>query len=90
MTFEQSKVFCSSNILRNLVNLAEKMELTEGLLESMENEMVRLLRYGQLKYPLTESKEGGRVLAGSIQEVDNMGLLAHNYFASGGLVFQWR
>lgn len=44
--------------------------------------MTRLLNYLQLKYPLTESIEVNKTLQGAVQEVDNMGLLAHNYFAT--------
>jgi hypothetical protein len=44
--------------------------------------MGRLLGYLQLKYPLTESTEVNKNLEAVLQEVDNMGLLAHNYFAN--------
>jgi hypothetical protein len=82
MSFEQIKIYCSSNILRNMAWINEKIDLRGGDLELLEEEMSRLLGYLQLKYPLTESTEINKALEVGVEEVDNMGLLAHNYFAS--------
>lgn len=90
MTFQQTKIYCSANILRNLLNLADKLELTPTTLSILEQEMTRLLRYLQLKYPLVDSTQVNKALEGAVQEIDNMGLLAHNYFANTNIVFEWR
>jgi hypothetical protein len=90
MTFEQTKIYCSSNILRNWVVLNDNIQLSPADLEALEDEMSRLLSYLQQKYPLTESTEINKALEDAVQEVDNMGLLAHNYFAHSQLVFEYR
>ena len=53
MTYDQAKIFCASNILRNIIFSSDRADLTAGTLELMEEEMARLLKYLQLKYPLT-------------------------------------
>jgi hypothetical protein len=58
MTFNEAKVFCSENILRNLNNLDDKLSLSGDELRSLDMFLEEdILTYIASKYPLSESSE---------------------------------
>ena len=54
MTFEQTKIYCSENILRNIALLTDKINLSAEHMEIINNHLKnRILPYMNSKYPMT-------------------------------------
>jgi hypothetical protein len=58
MSFEHAKIYCSENIFRNVVILAQKSGLSAKQIEVIDKHInENVLDYLLAKYPLTESTE---------------------------------
>jgi len=56
MSFEQAKIYCSENILKNIVILGQKVTLTDKDFEVMDAHIkTKVLDYLSAKYPMTDS-----------------------------------
>jgi hypothetical protein len=63
MTFEQTKVYCSENILKNIVILGQSVVLTDKDFEAMDKHIKKkVLGYLSAKYPMTDSTEANKKL----------------------------
>ena len=63
MTFEQARVHCCENILRNLIRITKEYKLRGDQLERINKHIGgEVLDYIQKKYPLTQSKSVNRAL----------------------------
>jgi hypothetical protein len=91
MNFEQTKTFCSMNILQNMARQNEKIAFSITDLVYIDDFLQRdFLILLQKKYPLTDSQETNRELERIVQEIDNMGALDNNYFTFSEVVFEYR
>jgi hypothetical protein len=58
MTFEQTKIYCSENILRNIVLLTDKINLSPEHMEMINSHLKnRVLPYMNSKYPMTAATD---------------------------------
>jgi hypothetical protein len=91
MTFEQTKIFCSMNILYNLVKLNKSHEITSEVIEELDRHLKEeVLVHLQKKYPLTEEQAVNKSLESIVQETDNLSGLSNNYFAWSDVLFEYR
>lgn len=91
LSYEQTKVFCSENIFKNVVLLSQQHRLSDEEMEAIDGHVkTGVLGYLALKYPLTASAEVNRKLQEAVREVDNIESLENNYFASSDVVFEYR
>ena len=73
MTFEQTKIYCSENIFKNIVALGQKYQLNETEMEVMDKHIKNgVLAYLAAKYPLTESIAVNKKLEQAVRGVDNI------------------
>ena len=76
MTFEQTKVFCSESVLRNLLRLTQKYKLTEGQVAEVNKHIGgEVLDYLMKKYPMTQSKDINKALEKELKEIDMSDML---------------
>lgn len=91
MNFDQTKIFCSENIFKNIVNLSSKYTLNSTEIEQIDAHIKNeVLAYLSAKYPLTDSTEINKNLEGAIREIDNSEALSNNYFTNSKIVFEYR
>jgi hypothetical protein len=58
MNFEQTKIYCSENIFKNMVILSSKYSLNADEMELIDSHIKNgVLMYLSAKYPLTDSTE---------------------------------
>jgi hypothetical protein len=56
MSFEQTKIYCSENVFKNIARLSKKYSLNEMEMEMIDSHIKNgVLTYLATKYPLTES-----------------------------------
>lgn len=56
MTFSQTKIFCSENILKNIVNFSSSYLLNKDEIEMMDKHIAgEVVEYLEAKYPKTDS-----------------------------------
>ena len=91
MSFEQAKIYCSENILRNIVILAQRSGLSAKEIQIIDTHIkTNVIDYLDAKYPLTESTEINKKLEEIVREVDNIESLDNNYFTHSDIVFEYR
>ena len=58
MNYEQTKIYCSENIFRNIVILSSRYALSAAEIELIDDHIKNgMLTYLTAKYPLTDSNE---------------------------------
>jgi hypothetical protein len=68
MTFEQAKIYCSENIIKNIVLLGQKVVLTDKDFEVMDKHIkTKVLDYLSAKYPMTDSAEANKRLEETVR-----------------------
>jgi hypothetical protein len=68
MNFEQTKIYCSENIFKNIVVLGSKYTLSAEEMELIDNHLKNgVLSYLAAKYPLTDSTEINKKLEAAIR-----------------------
>jgi glutaredoxin-related protein len=91
MSFEQTKIYCSMNILYNIIKLNKSQPITSDAIEQLDRYLqTDVLAYLQKKYPLTESQAVNRTLDSAVQEMDNLGALSNTYFCNSSVGFEYR
>ena len=56
MSFEQTKIYCSENVFKNIARLSKKYSLSEMEMEKIDSHIKNgVLTYLAAKYPLTDS-----------------------------------
>lgn len=83
MNFEQAKIFCSENIIKNLVVLNERHHLNNREFQQLDSYIQhKILHYIRKKYPQKQSTEVNKKLEELVDEVDNIEALSNNYIVS--------
>ena len=91
MTFEQAKVFCCEEILKNISEFGERHELTSDILNLSDKIMKeKVMPYLALKYPLNESTNMNRSLSKIVKEIDNNEVLSNDFFYNSDIVVDYR
>jgi len=91
LTYDQAKVSCSEGILRNLVLLAQKYELTREHIQELNNYIeVKVVPYLQRKYPLTESLNIYKSLDSVVKIIDKSDNTHNDLLFKSGVVFTFR
>ena len=63
MSYEYTKIFCSEGILRNIVLLTKKFELTERQMQIINKHIENsIVPYMKKKYPMTESTDVNKTI----------------------------
>ena len=71
LTEKKTKIFCSENLLYNIVEVIKKNKLNAEDVKLMNKWLEEQFGYMLLKYPQSEESEMSMSLAGIIKEVDN-------------------
>ena len=67
MSYEQVKIYCSENILKNIVTLSSQYTLSLDELELIDSHLKKgVLSYLAAKYPLTDSNEINKKLEAAV------------------------
>lgn len=67
MSYEQVKIYCSENILKNIVTLSSQYILSPEELELIDSHLKKgVLSYLAAKYPLTDSNEINKKLEAAV------------------------
>ena len=91
MTYEQTIVYCSENVFKNLVRVNKKYYLTAADFAMIDNHIRNgVLHYMKKKYPLTDNEEISKKFEREIQEKDNMEALPNNFLSTSHVVFEYR
>jgi hypothetical protein len=73
MSFEQAKIYCSENILKNIVKLSQKVTLTKQHFEVIDAHLkTKVIDSLFLKYPINDEVKVNKRLDEKIREVDNI------------------
>ena len=91
MTFEQAKVFCCEEILKNISEFGERYELTSDLLKLSDKIMKeKVMPYLALKYPLNESTNVNKSLNRVVKEINNNEVLSNDFLYNSDIVVEYR
>jgi hypothetical protein len=91
MTFEQTKIYCSENVFKNIARLSTQYRLSESEMEAVDKHIKKgVLEYLAAKYPLSDSSVVNKKMEEAVKEVDNIEALSNNYFTTSSIVFEYR
>jgi hypothetical protein len=91
LSFENTKIYSSQQILQNLARLCEKYNLQAKDFRVIDNHLEgNVLEYMLSKYPMTLCQEVSRNLNNSIREIDDTDNIANNFLYKSNVVFKLR
>lgn len=91
MTYEQTKIFCSQEILKNIYSLSKEWKLTQSQMELINEHIEeKIVPYMQKKYPLTESIEINKTVDSKIKKIDQRYAIENDFLKKSGIVFTFR
>lgn len=91
MTFEQAKVYCCEEILKNVGAFAEKHDISASVLSQLDNIMKKkVMPYLAQKYPLSEDFNANRALNRVVKEINNMEVISNDFFYNSSIVLEYR
>ena len=72
MSYEQSKIFCSEGILKNIVQLTRRYRLNERQIKLIDVHISKsVIPYMKKKYPMTETSDVNKTLDDHVSPIDN-------------------
>jgi hypothetical protein len=91
MNFEQTKIYCSENVFKNIARLSKQYRISEYEMETLDKHIKQgVLGYLAAKYPLTDASFVNKKMEVAVREVDNIESLTNNYFTSSSIYFEYR
>jgi hypothetical protein len=73
MSFEQAKIYCSENMIKNIITLGRKVTLTKQHFEIIDTHLkTKVIKYLTFKYPINDEVKVNKKLDEKIREVDNI------------------
>lgn len=91
LSVDQAKIFCSENILKNLVNLNNFHPLSSAMLEMIDCVIkLSIVPYMKKKYPICESSGPCLRVGEMAKEVELNSLVSANYIDGCGIGWAWR
>jgi hypothetical protein len=91
MTFENTKIYASEQIMRNLVRLCERFPLGKEEFRIFNQHLQSdTVSYMWHKYPMTVSQEVNRNLNRVVKEVDHRNLPENSYLNNVNFAFKYR
>ena len=90
MTFEQAKVYCCEEILRNVGIFGEKHKLDRTFFQKVDRIMKKkVMPYLAQKYPLSESLNANRALSKIVKEINNTEVLSNDFFYNSDIPLEF-
>ena len=91
LNYEQIKIYCSENIIKNIAFLNKKQHLKKNEVKILSKyETNYVLPYLAKKYPLTASSEINKNFYNLVSEIDNLSSVENNFFSNSDIVFEYR
>ena len=91
LSFENTKVYCSQQMLQNLIKLSEAYKLQPYHFQQINDHLQQnVLEYMLSKYPMTSAQHINRNLNNAIREVDNTDLTTNNFLYKSEVRFKFR
>ena len=91
MSFQQAKVYCCQQILKNISSFAEKHEISSTVLSDLDKIMKKkVMPYLAQKYPLSETLNVNRSLNRVVKEINNMEVTSNDFFYNSNINLEYR
>lgn len=91
LSYEQAKISCSEGILRNVVLLTEKYELSREQIKLINQDIEQnIVKYLKRKYPMTESTDVNKALDEAVKPIDKTEAQENDLLQKSDVVFTYR
>lgn len=93
MSYDQTKIYCSENIICNIIRLNESLHLNSDQIKMIDNHIEDgVAPYLLTKFPMTETMVVNKALESEIKEIDNIEALENDlfYYSDDSFGFEYR
>jgi hypothetical protein len=81
MSYDQAKIYCSENMIRNIIRLNSAYSLNSKEVQWIDEHIEEgVTAYLLAKYPMTETQVVNNALESEIKEIDNIEALENDIF----------